>query len=589
MKKLINLVLAALMLLSSAACSSTNTPSSTKFEAGVYTASAEGMRGTITLDVTFDETSITSIEVKESNETVMIGDSAITLMAERIIDAQSVNVDLVSGATVTSAAVKNIVLNAAEQANNPEGLNREVKIETKDETFDYDVIVAGGGLSGLVAAAKATQEGAKVALIEKEDQIGGTSVMAEGYFFSVAPNTEEELLAEFNRRASLSHSDTYPLQSMLEVLVDNNTAALDFMRSTGCDIKVLKNFTSIATTETGEIDTSARSAYRLIQFLSEYILNNGSDIYVATPATSLILADDGSVTGVISESKTGLKTFNAKSVVLATGDFARNKEMLAEYIPQSENCYTITAVGNTGDGIILALSAGGVVYDDMYVQGGPLIFDPTDIYRGSYSSPQFLKNSMLVSLSGDRRMGEDQGTRPIHYVYTNYNEADGAWSIMDSAMISALDVNIEELVQQTNENTPIQAYKADTIFDLALQTGMLPEVFIRNVERYNSFCETGVDEDFNKSAEYLEAIDEGPFYAIRGYAINRGTLGGIQTNESAEVINAENQAIAGLYAAGTLSSRPFFSRTYDGGSALGISATMGYVAGVHAAEYALTK
>ena len=115
---------------------------------------------------------------------------------------------------------------------------------------------------------------------------------------------------------------------------------------------------------------------------------------------------------------------------------------------------------------------------------------------------------------------------------------------------------------------------------------MNPEVLIRSVERYNALCEGGEDSDCGKDAQYLVPLVTPPFYAVRGYAICRGSLGGLVIDEAGQALDENGEAIAGLYAAGTLASRPFFSRTYDGGSALGIGATMGYVAGRAAAKAA---
>ena len=317
--------------------------------------------------------------------------------------------------------------------------------------------------------------------------------------------------------------------------------------------------------------------------LSAFVEENGGAIYTAAPATELLVDASGAVVGAVSDTARGKKTFNARATVLACGDYARNADMMRELIPQSQACYTVTAIGNTGDGMTLGASAGAQFYPDQYVQGGPLIFDPTDVYRGSYSSPAFASTCMIASLDGDRRVGEDKGTRPIHYSYTNHEKADGAWCIMDSTTVADCE-GVAELVDQTTPDSFVQAYEADSLFHLALATQMNPEVLICSVERYNALCEGGEDSDCGKDAQYLVPLVTPPFYAVRGYAICRGSLGGLVIDETGQTLDENGEAIAGLYAAGTLASRPFFSRTYDGGSALGIGATMGYVAGRSAAK-----
>lgn len=551
------------------------------YKAGTYTASAEGMRGSVAVEVTFTDDAIVEVKVTEHQETVDIGSKAAEMMPKRIVENQSLAVDSVTAATVTSAAVKAAVADCAAQAGADVNALWNAPVqepEKKDETIACDVVVVGSGLSGLSAACAAANQGAKVIVVEKASIIGGTSVMAEGYFFSVGESDSDGLYNLFLQRAAEAHSNEFPQENMLRVLADNNTPALDMIRATGVDILYLKPFTSITATEKGEIDTSVRTAYRLIDSLSAAIEENGGQIFCDMPAVRLTVDAQGAVNGVVCESKEGTKTFEAKSVILASGDYANNREMMAEYVPQSANCYTISAVTNTGDGIRMALEVGAVMYNDQYVQGGPLIFNPLDIYRGSYSYTDVPLEAMLVSLDGDRRVGEDKGTRPIHYSYTNKDEADGAFAIMDSTVASKIE-NMDELLAATSDNSVIKAYKADNLFDLAIMSGMNPEVLIHSVERYNELCAAGEDTDYGKASEYMVPIEEGPFYAVRGYAINRGTLGGIQINEEAQVIDAAGNPIEGLYAAGTIASRPFFSRTYHGGSALGISATMGYVAG----------
>ena len=551
---------------------------------GTYAASAHGMISDIEVEVTFGASSIDSIEIASEGESPLIGETALDLLPQRILDAQSLAVDVVSGATITSMALLSAVGDCVEQAGgDADSFQEPVTVEPVDEAADVDVLVVGSGIAALTAAVAAMKDGASVAVIEKEDIVGGTSAMAEGYFFSTNTGDADGLYQLFCDRAAKAHSDEFPVDSMLHVLADNNDAALDMIRSTGVDILPLKEFTDITATEAGEADTKARSAWRLIESLSAFVEENGGAIYTATPATELLTDASGAVVGAVSETARGRKTFNARATILACGDYARNADMMRELIPQSQACYTVTAVGNTGDGMTLGASAGAQFYPDQYVQGGPLIFDPTDVYRGSYSSPAFASTCMIASLDGDRRVGEDKGTRPIHYSYTNHEKADGAWCIMDSTTVADCE-GVAELVGQTTPDSFVQAYEADSLFHLALATQMNPEVLIRSVERYNALCEGGEDSDCGKDAQYLVPLVTPPFYAVRGYAICRGSLGGLVIDEAGQALDENGKAIVGLYAAGTMASRPFFSRTYDGGSALGIGATMGYVAGRSAAK-----
>ena len=559
----------------------------TSLAPGTYTASARGMISDIEVEVTFGASSIDAIEVTGQGESPLIGQTALEILPQRILDAQSLAVDAVAGATITSAALVAAVTDCVEQAGGgAQTFQSPVEVEVADETTNCDVLVVGSGIAALTAAVAAMKDGASVAVIEKEDIVGGTSAMAEGYFFSTNEGDADGLYQLFCDRAAKAHSDEFPVDSMLHVLADNNDAALDMIRSTGVEILPLKEFTDITATESGEADTKARSAWRLIESLSAFVEENGGVIYTATPATQLLTDASGTVVGAVSDTARGKKTFNARSTILACGDYARNAEMMQELIPQSQACYTVTAVGNTGDGMTLGTSVGAQVYPDQYVQGGPLIFDPTDAYRGSYSSPAFSPSCMIVSLDGDRRVGEDKGTRPIHYSYTNHEKADGAWCVMDASSVKDVE-GIADLISQTTSDSSVQAYEADSLFHLALATQMNPEVLIRSVERYNMLCDAGEDADCGKDAQYLTPLATPPFYAVRGYAICRGSLGGLVIDESGQVQDEDDKPIGGLYAAGTMASRPFFSRTYDGGSALGIGATMGYVAGRAAAKAAL--
>ena len=590
MKRLACLTLAVAAAVLVAACTSTTAPaekaSAQHYKAGIYTASAGGFRGPVKVEVTFSESRIEAVKVLEQNETIRIGEVAAAALPGAIVANQSLAVDALASATFTSNAVKAAVADCAKQAGGDVAALRKAPVQApkaSDETFSFDVVVVGGGMSGLASATAAINKGAKVALLEKMPFIGGTSVMSEGYLFSVGTDTKEGLYNTFLARAAEAPSPKFPEKDMIRALAENNTPALDMLKDAGIEITVLRAFTSIAVPEKGGTLAVTRTGYRYIDGLKAQIEKKGGKIFVNTPATSLLTDASGAVTGVESATAKGKKVFKAKAVILASGDYARNKEMMKKYVPQSAACYTISAIGNTGDGINMALKAGAKMYEDQYVQGGPLIFDPNDIFRGSYSNPEFPKTALLVSLSGERRVAEDQGTRPVHYANTNGDVPDGAWVVMDAESVKEVK-NIDKLLGLTSKTSAIKAYKAETVAELAAAVGIAPEILAKTVDRYNALCKAGKDADLGKNAQFLKPVAQGPFYAVRGYAINRGTLGGIVTSPKAEVLNEKNQPIPGLYAAGTVSSRAFFSKTYHGGSALGLSATMGFVAGTNAAS-----
>jgi uncharacterized protein with FMN-binding domain len=368
------------------ACSSSGHGNTAAYTAGSYTAVVQGMHAPMKVQVTFSGSRIESIAIPEHDETKRIGDTAIELVSSRIVHYQSLGVDNVSGATVSSMAIKQGVARCVEQAGgDPSALQKVFVPRPKpvNEVLSYDVVVVGGGLAGLSAAVAAANNGASVALIEKEDIIGGTSVMAEGYFFSTNNSSPDGLYNLFIERGQEKPiSDIFPNRGLLRVLADNNTPALDMIRVAGLDILPLRNNTSFAATEQGTADTSVRTAWRLIQVLSQALEKKGGVIYTGTPGTRLLSDGKGGVRGVYSQGKLGDRTFNAKKVILACGDFANNRELLKKYAPQHAACYTITAVGNTGDGMTMALELGAVPYPQQYVQGGPLIFNPLDICKG---------------------------------------------------------------------------------------------------------------------------------------------------------------------------------------------------------------
>lgn len=564
---------------------------------GSYTATVSGHNADMTVVVTVNEDSITGIEVTEHSESQGVGTAAIDLMSDRIVAAQSLAVDNVSGATITSVGLKSAVADCVTQAGGDGDALYDAPYtgeEVKDENFDYDIVVVGGGLAGLSAAATAYQQGLNVAVVEKLDIVGGSSVLTSGTWQSNISGTEEETETWLNTWLASQEelvSAYYPQEEMIRAVCEASADSIKMLQSCGLETNSYMapgygGLTSPAISDT-------KKGWKIIEVLNNYLLENGVDIFVNTPATELI-SKDGTVTGVICETDHGTKTFNASAVVLATGGYHRSPELMETYIPLAADNYTASAIGNTGDGMVMAQAVGAAMYKEQTVFGGYFVFNPRDVLRGGYAYSDTLSNSLYVSQYGDRRFSEDGHGYSMTAMYNIYHEPTFVWSVMDSDIVGQMEIvtdfytiGADEII--ANEDGLYEIVSADTLEELAVEMGVIPTIFMDTVERYNELCAQGEDTDMGKDPELLEAIDNGPYYAIKGYSVDRSTVGGIVSNTKAEVCDENGNAIPGLYAAGDVSNRAFYSGAYYGATGLCVASTRGYTAALNAADYISSK
>lgn len=572
---------------------------------GTYTAYGQGMDGDVEVIVEFDNDSITNITIGDNNETSGICEKPFELIPEAIIENQSLAVDSVSGATVTSSAIKTAVSNAVNEAGGDVDAlrSREVPNNPVDEEFTYDVVVAGGGLSGIVSAYEAASNGAKVALIEKNGLLGGTSITASGNML-VAFNEEDKAKMKQGWLDRSKSQDLNPIDmDMLDALIDVSPNVMELYEDAGVDYrtevnekngsitaKVNPNEASKKNAENITIpskDANAKGGPALIFTLVDKLEELGVDIYLNTPATELI-KNDGKIEGVISQTENeGVKTFNASSVVLATGDYAHNKEMDQKYNKRGSGEYSASAIGNTGDGHILALEAGAIMNPFQESMSGafnanpydmPMIGDPTNAYPFE---------SILLNMEGKRVFKEDGGSHPQKFEFVREDGLNTAWAVMDSEIAKNF-VRLEEYLEKTEEGDKlIKVYKADSIKELAKLMELDPDVVQSEVNRYNELAALGEDKDYEKDPKFLKEFNDGPYYAALLYDGTRGVYGGIKTNTEGAVVDKDNNPIPGLYASGVISSGQFFGDFYPGRQALAVASHMGYISGKAASEYAL--
>jgi len=557
---------------------------------GTYKAEAQGNNGPIQISMAVAGGKISDIQIESHEETEGIYNVPFETIPKQVIQYQSLTVDSVSGATVSSSALKTAISDCIKQAGGDAAAFSQVEIpkaEKTEEEFTYDVVVVGGGLSGLTAACSAAGQGAKVALIEKQAFLGGTTMLATGTIRYADEGDGAGMVqaildegAPFRKEGS-----QYPIVDYLNAIGEVSYKSTALYNAAG--LNMLPESGDGARPYVQKPDTSGKAGGLYIKQLEPHLESLGGTIYKSTPATELILDDNGAVTGVISDTETSKKTFHADAVVLACGDFARNEDLIKKYDPKSTGNFTGTAVGNTGDGLMMAVDAGAAVWDDMFSMGGAFVFNPYDSHRAGMKASETLDNSLFVSLTGERRIKENASSKFVQAVFINESEGDGCWDIMDSEIAKGTEVPIDEMI--ANNGGARIAYKADTIEELAKLTGIDAAVLTATVDRYNELCEAGEDKDFGKDAELMVPIQTAPFYAVRSYCVTRGIAGGIKTTTLAEVVREDGSIIPGLYASGAIASRPFYGGAYQGAAALSVAGNMGYIAGENAAKTALEK
>lgn len=644
---------AALGLL--AGCNGDAQPSATPeaankiYTPGTYTAKAMGMDSEVTVTIEVDEAKILSATVDTSGETVGLGQPAGEKLAEEIMAKQSIDIDGVTGASVTSKAAKaaleeciaqakgvDVSLIRGEQGDKEEGsadwlgTAPEIPDSAVVKTFDTEVLVIGAGTSGLFAACAAVEEGAKTILIEKlGEEYGGSGI--------------RDTLAAIGSREQLSDGDNpdkfgvltemyrqsngYGDQRLFKVWADNSGEAIDWYTdrcaegglSIRHEVDDHSKEVRYAIYDVGHsLQTSATLGAHgaTANILKDYGKKLGLEIHYDTALVELIKEGD-KVTGIYAKTAEGFVRYNAsKGVIVCTGGYSLNMDMLSALQPQTVKMINInySYPGSQGDGIKACLWAGaamdethcGMLFDRGGIpptQVGP---QPTGFLFWMGSQP-FLK----VGLDG-KRFTNESGCYD-HILHDAFNLPGQTYAMVwDANYIQDMErfdthgcsrmfphVNGAESVWplwELNEPAFMTPYreqglivKADTIEELAQKLGLDVEAFKATVERYNELYDKQEDEDFGKEAFRLSALRQAPFEGVRmsgGYFIC--TMDGIKIDENMNALDAEGKPIEGLYVAGDCSGS-YFDGSYPNllaGCAAGRSVTFGRRAGKIAARRA---
>lgn len=592
MKKMLSLLLSGCLLATAMVMPA--------FADETYTGTGAGKNGadSIEVSVTLDDAKkITDVQVTKNGDDAGISDAAINTVPGAIVKANSLDVDAVSGATLTSngiiAAVENALTNAGLNPADYRGQAAETEeVEKTAVTETTDVLVIGAGMAGLTAALAAKQNGANVVIIDKMAMAGGTTNTAGGILVCVgsdlfADNRLESdnldtVMTYWHNKMDASGVDSgYPDWERLEGVVAETGKTVDWLVESGVEFDA----TPYPASSAYPMALANGGGAGLINMLVDVCTKNGVDLRLNTKGEKLLTDENGAVVGAVAETADSVITFNAKSVVLATGGISQNEELVEQYSPKLHRAGLIpaSAVSHTGDGFLMAREVGAGTFD---VFATPLFTTTVDPALAALTDTSALSilTQLGVNANGVRFGNEavaaswetmdmtasdmiQDGNAPFWYVFDSSNEA----------AVAALEAGVASGV----------VAKGETIEELALNMHVYTKNLVASYEQYSAAVAAGEDAEFGKAAAFLTAIDKAPFYAVKFYPTTFGSAGGVTTTDQGRVTRQDGTVIPGLYAAGEMSNRYFYNENYILAASLGMYSTMGHRTGTAAAQDAL--
>ena len=569
MKKCLSLILVLAMVLCMTAygAAPVQAENANLFTPGTYTGVGAGKNGDITVEVTFSADKIERITVVSHSETPSLSDAAIANIPTQIVEAQSLGVDAVSGATYTSNGIVEAVADAVKQAGGDVEALKNVQIasgEHVEEELTTDVVVVGGGGAGMSAAVRLAELGQQVILFEKASFLGGAISVSGGNQVimgsqlqadnGVEDDSVESMVADFEANGANKNNE-----EILTLFAENVGAATDWLVAS-CGIEFEAGLHQL-----GEYSHNRELAYTgggagFAERMRKAVERSGATVYLSTKVESL-LVEDGAVVGVKAVSTDGTKeyTVHAANVVLATGGYGNNKDMLTD---EMKSALYYGPSTSTGDGIRMAeavnAQTANMEYGKRYPNG---IEVDTGIAKSTIAGNivGWTMSAILVDTDGNRVVNEKASNRTI--LEEELQQPGGMlYLLLDSetfevwktklAPAGISEGDIEKYLAANGTTTPVFAH-GETLEEAAAAAGVNAENLAATVEKYNSFVEKGEDADFGRNASYLTMkIGAGPYYLIEQKPRFATTMGGLVVNTNMQVLNQEGSAISGLYAAG---------------------------------------
>lgn len=430
-------------------------------------------------------------------------------------------------------------------------------------TIDCDVLVVGGGPSGITACTQATELGLKTVLIETTGRFGGNGTEVEG-IFGVNSKMQQDLginvtfseIIDTECKMFNYHINALGWQDM----VRNSAGNIDWLLEHGVGLSGVVDECK----GDGQVDAfhwfkrrqpdNRGDGSQLTRPLLECAVKLGAQAIPNTRGMELIW-DGEKVTGLyaVNTETDEVTRVNCKAVILATGGFSDNEEMMAERGFDMKHMFHRGYPGHNGDGVRMASSVGAEDVSKMRTYLIKLHIDPLPFYSNTILSIHQKGNTIWVNENGERYANELCGERVAAFFTNAKMSQKMTYSVFDSAFIDRargfapdIDKDLEMLLGSEYDNV----FCADTIEELAEKVGMDPEILGGTVRRYNELCAKGIDEDYAKAPDHMIAMDKAPYYIVRQDMAVWTSIGAVRTNRQFEAVDPHGDPVPGLYAVG---------------------------------------
>ena len=554
-------------------------------EAVTLVGTAEGRNGPVEVEVTATADRIYGIRVLNHVESDGIGTEAVRLLPGKIYENQSLMVDSISGATISSDAIKAAIGDALEKGGfDPAVFMVEVAAAPVERTpveLSCDVVVVGAGGAGLTASVLATQQGQQVILLEKMPFVGGNSLRAEGGMNAANTKVEAELgLTDSTVENFIADTMAGGHQlnniDLVTTMAENSAEAVDWLFSIDAPLTKVAATGGTSHKYLHKPDDGRPVGEYLVEKLKAQTEKLGIEVHVNTKATE-ILMENGQAVGVLAEDNEHTYTIRAKSVVLTTGGFGANFDLMASYDPSLANAVTTNHSGAQGDGILMAQAVGADTVDMEQIQLHPTVIqaDGTLVSESVRSHGAILVNAEGKRFTNDMdfrdKVSQAELKQPGAYAYI----------IFDQALVDEVALT-QKFIDRGF------AISGKTYEELAQNMGLTGDAvknFVDTMETWETYVAAGEDKDFGRSNVSMIDISTAPYYAIKIAPGIHHTMGGIKINTRAEVIDTDGNVIPGLFAAGETTGGVHGGNRV-GGNAVCDFIVFGRIAGQSASDFA---